>query len=91
MDTAARYSSLFAGPERASDSFWTSLRYFSLYRTAVAALFLGLTLVYGDALSLGSHKLELFRFAAGAYLIVGIALQALVRSLRQYYNQQLTL
>jgi two-component system sensor histidine kinase PilS (NtrC family) len=91
MDTAARYSSLFVGPERASDSFWTSLRYFSLYRIAVAALFLGLTLVYGDTLSLGSHRLEIFRFAAGAYLVVGIALQALVRNLRLYFNQQLTL
>jgi two-component system sensor histidine kinase PilS (NtrC family) len=91
MDTAVRYSSLFAGAERASDSLWTSLRYFSLYRIAVAALFLGLTLVYGDALSLGSHRLELFRLVAGAYLVVGIALQALVRNLRLYFSQQLTL
>jgi two-component system, NtrC family, sensor histidine kinase PilS len=91
MDTAARYSSLFVGPERAGDSFWTSLRYFSLYRIAVAALFLGLSFVYGETLSLGSHQLELFRFVAGAYLIVGVALQALLRKLREYFNQQLTL
>jgi two-component system, NtrC family, sensor histidine kinase PilS len=90
MDTAARYSSLFVGPERISDSFWTSLRYFSLYRIAVAALFLGLTLVYGDALSLGSHQLELFRFVAAAYLVTGVALQVLLRN-REYFNQQLTL
>ncbi len=91
MDTAARYSSMFIGPERAGDSFWISLRYFSMYRTAVAALFLGLTLVYGDALSLGSHQLELFRFVAGAYLVAGIALQVLLRQLRQHFNRQLTL
>src|SRR5258707_7355742 len=91
MDTAARYSSMFVGPERAGDSFWISLRYFSVYRTAVAALFLGLTMVYGDTLSLGSHQLELFRFVAGAYLVVGIALQVLLRSLRERFNQQLTL
>jgi len=91
MDTAARYSNLFVERERAADSFWVSLRYFSLYRTAVAALFLGLTVVYGDALSLGSHQLELFRFVAGAYLVVGIALQALLRNVRKHFNQQLTL
>jgi two-component system sensor histidine kinase PilS (NtrC family) len=90
MDTAARYSSLFVGPERTSDSFWTSLRYFSLYRIAVTALFLGLTLAYGDALSLGSHQLELFRFVAAAYLLTGVALQILLRN-REYFNQQLTL
>src|SRR3954468_4230040 len=59
MDTAARYSELFARPERTPESFWTSLRYFNLYRIAVAALFLTLTAVYGDALSLGSHQLGL--------------------------------
>jgi two-component system sensor histidine kinase PilS (NtrC family) len=91
MDTAARYSSLFVGPERIPSSYWTSLRYFNLYRIVVAALFLSLTVVYGDALTLGSHHLELFRFVAGTYLVVGIALQAVVRNVREYFNQQLTL
>jgi two-component system sensor histidine kinase PilS (NtrC family) len=90
MDTAARYSSLFVGPGRTGDSFWTSLRYFSLYRIAVAGLFLGLTLAYGDALSLGSHQLELFRFVAAAYLVTGVALQVLLRN-REFFNQQITL
>ena len=83
MDTAARYSSLFVGPERIPSSYWTSLRYFNLYRIAVAALFLSLTVVYGNALTLGSHQLELFRVVAGAYLVVGIVLQAVVPVLDQ--------
>src|SRR3954470_15317426 len=90
MDTAARYSELFARPERTPESFWTSLRYFNLYRIAVAALFLTLTAVYGDALSLGSHQLGLFRFVAVAYLLSAIALQTVLRNVREYFNQQLT-
>ena len=91
MDTAARYSSLFVVPERTPESFWISLRYFNVYRIAVAALFLSLTVVYGDALNLGSHQLDLFRFTAAAYLIAGIVLQAVLRNLREFFNQQLTL
>jgi two-component system, NtrC family, sensor histidine kinase PilS len=91
MDTAARYSSLFVGPERTPEAFWISLRYFNLYRIVVAALFLTLTVVYGDTLSLGSHQLDLFRFVAGAYLAVGIVLQAVLRNLRDYFHEQLTL
>jgi two-component system sensor histidine kinase PilS (NtrC family) len=91
MDTAARYSELFARPERTPESFWTSLRYFNLYRIAVAALFLTLALVYGDALSLGSHNLSLFRFVAFAYLLAAIVLHAVVRNVREFFNQQVTL
>jgi two-component system sensor histidine kinase PilS (NtrC family) len=91
MDTAARYSELFVGPERIADSFWTSLRYFNLYRIGVAALFLGVTVVYGDALTLGSHRLDLFRFVAAAYLLAGIVLHVAVRNIREFFNQQLTL
>src|SRR3954465_5422994 len=91
MDTAARYSELFARPERTPESFWTSLRYFNLYRIAVAALFLTLTAVSADALSLGSHQLGLFRFVAAAYLVSAIVLQAVLRNVREYFNQQLTL
>ena len=54
------------------DSFWISLRYFNLYRIALAALFLGAALVYGDALNLGSHNLALFRYVAAGYLFCGV-------------------
>jgi two-component system sensor histidine kinase PilS (NtrC family) len=91
MDSAARYSSLFVRPERTPESFWISLRYFNLYRIAIAALFLGLTVAYGDALALGSHRLDLFRFVAAAYLIAGVVVQVVLRNLRELFNQQLTL
>ena len=56
-----RYAGLFGRDGRTPDSFWTSLRYFNIYRIAVAALFLGITLFYGDALNLGSYRLTFFR------------------------------
>jgi len=91
MDTAARYSELFLRPERTPESFWISLRYFNLYRVAIAALFLTLTVIYGDALSLGSHSLSLFRFVAIAYLVSAVVLQVMLRNVRAYFNQQLSL
>ena len=51
-----RYYGLFASDARTPDSFWISLRYFNVYRMAVAALFLGATLFYGDALNLGYQE-----------------------------------
>ena len=37
MIDAPRYAGLFGRDDRTPDSFWTSLRYFNLYRMAVAA------------------------------------------------------
>jgi two-component system sensor histidine kinase PilS (NtrC family) len=91
MDTAARYSALFVGPEKTPEAFWISLRYFNLYRMAVAALFLTLTVTYGDALNLGSHQLDFFRFVAAVYLVLGVVMHAVLRNLRDYFNEQLTL
>ena len=91
MDTAARYSSVFEPRERTPESFWISLRYFNFYRMAVAGLFLGLTVVYDDALALGSHRLQVFRLTAAVYLVAAIVMQAVLRNLRELFNQQLTL
>lgn len=90
-DAAARYAALFAPSEKTPEAFWISLRYFNLYRVAVASLFLTLTVVYGDALNLGSHQLDLFRFVAAAYLLGAILLHAVLRNLRAYFYEQLTL
>jgi two-component system, NtrC family, sensor histidine kinase PilS len=88
---APRYPELFAAPEqRVPESFWISLRYFNLYRIAVAALFLTLALVYGDTLNLGSHSLRVFRYAAATYLLAGVALHSALRDRRQF-NLQLSL
>ena len=51
MDAPVRYPELFLPPEeRTPESFWTSLRYFTLYRISVATQFLTIALVYGDSL-----------------------------------------
>jgi two-component system sensor histidine kinase PilS (NtrC family) len=91
MDAASRYSPLFRGAEPAPASFWTSLRYFNLYRIAVAALFLATTLIYSDQLNLGSHNLRLFRAVASLYLLGGIFFQVVLRNLRDFFNEQVTL
>jgi hypothetical protein len=69
----------------APEACWSSLRYCNLYRIAVAALFLALTIVYGDALNLGSHQLDFFRFVAAAYLVLGVVMHAVLRNLREGY------
>ena len=48
--------------ERTPESFWTSLRYFNLYRIALAALFFVSSLIYGDALTSARTRIELFRY-----------------------------
>jgi two-component system sensor histidine kinase PilS (NtrC family) len=91
MDAPVRYSELFTPPrERAPESFWISLGYFNLYRIALATLFLTITVIYGDALNLGSHSLGLFRTVCAAYLLVGIVFHVVLRS-REHFNMQLTL
>jgi two-component system sensor histidine kinase PilS (NtrC family) len=92
MQAPLRYPELFlAPPERTPESFWISLRYFNLYRVAVASLFLGLSLVYEDALNLGSHSLELFRYVCAAYLVLATLFHAVLRNVRELFNVQLSL
>jgi len=85
-----RYAGLFGRDERTPDSFWISLRYFNIYRMAVAALFLGTTLFYGDALNLGSYRLGFFRGVCAAYLVLGFVFQSLLRNLKDLFNLQLS-
>jgi two-component system sensor histidine kinase PilS (NtrC family) len=86
------YPEMFHAPEeRIPESFWISLRYFNLYRLALAALFLGASLVYSDALSLGAHHLDLFRYIAAAYLFSAIVFHGVLRDLRDKFELQLTL
>lgn len=85
-----RYAGLFGRDRRTPDSFWISLRYFNLYRMAVAALFLGITLYAGDALNLGSHRLNFFRVVCVAYLVLGVVFHSVLRNLRDLFNLQLS-
>ena len=87
-----RYPELALAPEeRIPDSFWTSLRYFNLYRMVLAGIFLGTTLMYGDAFNLGLHSLELFRYVAAAYLFCSVVLHGVLRDLRDKFELQLSL
>lgn len=90
MQEAPRYSGLFGRDDRTPGSFWISLRYFNFYRVAVAALFLGITLFYGDSLNLGSHRLNFFRLVCVAYLMLGVVFHSLLRNLRDLFNLQLS-
>jgi two-component system sensor histidine kinase PilS (NtrC family) len=82
---------VLAPEERIPDSFWISLRYFNLYRLVLAAIFLGITLVYDDAFNLGSYNLELFRYVAAGYLFFAVVFQGVLRDLRDKFELQLTL
>src|SRR5687767_10697986 len=77
MEALARPAAGFLpAEERTPESFWTSLRYFNLYRVSLATLFLSITLTYGDDFNLGTHSLRLFRIVCIFYLAIGIGLQA---------------
>ena len=85
-------SERFAPPEEGvPESFWISLRYFNLYRIALAGLFLGTAVIYGDALNLGTHNLALFRYFAAGYLLLGVVFHGVLRDQRDRFELQLTL
>ena len=83
--------SMYAREERAPESFWISLRYLNFYRIALAAVFLGTTLIYGDTLSLGSNNLALFRYVSAGYLFLGIVFLGVLRNLRDRFDPQLSI
>jgi two-component system sensor histidine kinase PilS (NtrC family) len=85
------YPELITPPEeRIPESFWVSLRYFNLYRIVLAVVFLGTAIFYDDAINLGTHSLELFRYIAAGYLFCGVLLQGVLRDLRDKFEVQLT-
>ena len=92
MEASVRYPELFLPPEeRIPDSFWISLRYFNYYRIALAAVFLGTALMYGEAVNLGTHNLDLFRYLAAGYLFCGVLFHGVLRDLRDKFELQLSL
>lgn len=72
-----------------SESFWASLRYFNLYRIAVAAVFLLAALAFSDVLNLGSHSHQVFIYTSAAYLGAGLLFHIVLRWSR-WFNAQLT-
>jgi len=74
----------------AIESFWRSLRYFSVYRLSIALLFLVAAIVFGDTISLGTQDARLFGRVAPVYLLLAIVfLAALLRRPRRF-NLQLS-
>ncbi len=86
-----RYARLFGRDDRTPESFWISLRYFNIYRMVVAALFLGITLLFDDMLNLGSFQLNLFRLVSLVYLVGAVVFHSLLRNLRDLFNLQLSM
>ena len=84
------YSPLFAREDRPPDSFWISLQYFNLYRIVIALVFLVATYFQYEPVNFGAHDLRLFRAVCIGYLVLGIALQFVVRSVRERFNLQLS-
>ena len=84
------YAPLFVRGPQIPEAFWVSLRYFNLYRIVVAAMFFITTALYGDSFTLGSHRLDVFRAASAAYLVLGVALHSVVRNFRDLFNLQLS-
>ncbi len=74
-----------------ADSFWVSLKYFNFYRIAVAAIFLLAALIFGDALSLGSHNIVAYTYASVAYLALAVVFHVALRKVPAHFNLQLTL
>jgi two-component system sensor histidine kinase PilS (NtrC family) len=84
------YAPLFAREDRPPDAFWISLQYFNLYRIVVALVFLGATFFAYEPINFGAHDLRLFRVVCIGYLVLGIGLQFVVRSVRERFNLQLS-
>ena len=78
-------------PDTQPESFWVSLRYFNIYRLLLAGVFLAAVLIFGDNLNFGSHNLVLFKYVAGAYLLLAVAYQVLLEKMRSYFNFHLSL
>jgi two-component system sensor histidine kinase PilS (NtrC family) len=89
---SATLPEVFLPPEeRIPEAFWVSLRYFSYYRIALAAVFLGTALLYQDAVNPGARSVELFRYFAAGYLVCAVALHAMLRELRHKFELQVSL
>src|SRR5258708_2381367 len=92
MAGSARLSpSLLPQEGAVADSFWVSLKYFNFYRIAVAAIFLLAALIFGDALSLGSHDIVAYTSSSVLYLALAVVFHVALRKVPTHFNLQLTL
>ncbi len=73
------------------ESYWRSLRYFSVYRLIVAGVFFFAATVYGGTPNLGSLDIVLFRHVSTAYVFGGVLMLWAVNFVRRGFDLQLTL
>lgn len=73
MSEPRRMLSEVNDPEFEPISLRRSWRFFSIYRLALALLFLVTVLIFGDALSLGVQDFHLFRIVALVYFLLAVA------------------
>ncbi|MDO9449690.1 MAG: ATP-binding protein [Rugosibacter sp.] len=72
-------------------SFWRSLLFFSVYRLSLALFFLGVVVIFDDAVSLGAQNARLFRDVASIYLLLSVVFLVMqIRHVR-HFDMQLTL
>jgi two-component system sensor histidine kinase PilS (NtrC family) len=74
----------------ASDSFWRSLRFFTIYRLSIAALFLVAAFAFGDTISLGTQDARMFGRVAAVYLLLAVAFLFLLLRRPRRFNLQLS-
>lgn len=82
--------SLLPAETDAIDSFWRSLRFFTIYRLSIAALFLVAALVFGDTVSLGTQDDRLFGRVAAVYLLLAIGFLVVLLRRPRHFNLQLS-
>ena len=73
------------------DSFWRSLRYFSIYRLVVAAVFLITFLISGGKMNLASQSPTLFLWTDSAYLVISFAFLLTLQHFERAFNLQLSI
>ena len=74
----------------AIESFWRSLRFFSMYRLSIALLFMAASLVFGDTVSLGTQDPLLFDRVAAVYVLASIVFLAVLLRRPRRFSLQLS-
>lgn len=82
--------SLGAMPAEVTETFWRSLRYFSLYRLVVASVFMLAYALTDGAGKLGSESGSMFAVAASLYLFAAIGFLFSLAYWPRRFNLQLT-
>jgi two-component system sensor histidine kinase PilS (NtrC family) len=74
----------------ADDSFWRSLRFFTIYRLSIAAMFLVAAAAFGDTISLGTQDAQLFGRVAAVYLLLAVGFLVVLLRRPRRFNLQLS-